>query len=156
MGLLCATVCHGLPKFCMSLNITVAFTAVVSLSAAVERLVEAAWIIIEAFFLCFSSRLDFIHAPSSLWQKQRYARFKTIASLPMAILIGVVAALWGGPMLTPFKELTLSELGWLGAVAGFLAPYAHQLIELGFTTNQRNKNTLSSANGANRGYNQLN
>lgn len=129
----------------MSIDITAAAATIVALSVAVERMVEAFWIIVEGIMrligvVYLSKTPQNKLTANQETSRRHYQLAKTLVSIPVAIGIGIGLA-FGGTTLNsaPFNTLSGGAVAAIGAPAGFLAPYSHQLLDLGFAASNNLK-----------------
>jgi hypothetical protein len=105
------------------------FAPLLGIAFLIERILESIFNVIE-----LSPNITAMKRSTDPPVAARYATIKQISSMIIAILIGVVVAnLLGIGLLSRFGDLVQVEAGVdraiTGAVAGALAPYAHQVLE---------------------------
>lgn len=135
------------------IDVTMAAASMLALSVAAERLIEALWIVLEAIFLLSvrpgssndafwflsQTQTEINDDEVAKRRQQRYQKVKRFVSIPIGVGIGIGLALAGPTLGAPFTGVATGALAAIGALAGFLAPYSHALIQLGFQTAQASK-----------------
>jgi hypothetical protein len=108
-------------------NISAAVLVILGLSVTIERLIEMAWISIQAAMARNSIiNSDFLvtNAPKAA----TWSIMKTLLSIPLGIGLGIAASfvtsVHVGFNSNPTYDMLIS-----GSLAGFFAPFAHQLIQ---------------------------
>jgi hypothetical protein len=122
----------------MRFDLTETAVGVVSLSIALERIVEA----MLTTFETITARCVKNCSPVN---QARYKEAKTIIAIILAVLLGIGVALSSPTFIDSNMELNYAGLAAFGALAGFLAPYSHQLISLGYQKAQVHKHIVKKA-----------
>src|SRR5215510_5055050 len=105
------------------------FAPLFAISFLIERIIESVFNVVE-----LSPNVTAIKRSPDPAVAARYATFKQVSSMIIAILIGVVAAnMLGVAFLSRFGDAVQVDPAVdrliTGAVAGAISPYAHQIIE---------------------------
>jgi hypothetical protein len=105
------------------------FAPLLGIAFLIERVLESVFNIVE-----LAPNVNAIKRSTDPAIAARYASMKQIASMIIAILIGMVLAnILGIGLLSRFGDIVQVETGAdrviTGAVAGAISPYAHQILE---------------------------
>lgn len=115
--------------------------SILALAVSVERAVEALFVIVE-FLSIFTDRTpQFMKKDTP--EHDIWTKLKALLSLLLCVPIGIGFAKIEATYVPGLSVLPDAYVV-IGAIAGFLAPYSHQIIELGFKAQKAVERTNSS------------
>ena len=103
--------------------------SILALAVSVERVLEAIFVMVEFFTVFVDPPPEFMKKDTP--ERKTWAKLRALISVVFCVPIGIAfakieAAYVPGLAILPEAYIVV------GAVGGFLAPYSHQIIELGF------------------------